>query len=100
MSLHVQAVPKAFRDMRSHAAFIASADRWRLRIVEAMTKLADQAERWPLVEDPGMADLKLREAILGRRPHVYRIWYDFDDERIVVYRIRHAAQDDLAEDDL
>ena len=101
MSRRVEIEPKAYWDMRSHAAFItttvsaSSAERWKDRIVAALKKLADQAERWPITEDPGFDGLNLHEANIGRRPHVYRILYDFDEERVIVHRIRHAAQDYL-----
>ena len=95
-----------YRDIRSHAAFItelvsaASAQRWKMRIVTALRLLAEQAERWPRAEDPGLEDMDLREATMGRRPHVYRILYDFDADRIIVHRIRHAAQNSIDGDDL
>lgn len=44
--------------------------------------------------------MDLREATMGRRPHVYRILYDFDADRIIVHRIRHAAQNSIDGDDL
>ena len=106
MARRVELEPNAYRDMREHAAFITrlvsacAALRWNARLATALKQLADQAELWPLAEDPGLEDLDMRVAAMGRRPRVYRVLYDFDDERTVVHRIRHAAQGYLAGDDL
>ena len=39
-------------------------------------------------------------AIEGRRPHVYRILFLVDNERVLVYRVLHAGQNYIDEDDL
>ena len=106
MAREIEIEPIAYRDIRSHAVFITvrvsatSAEHWKTRIVAAVNSLAEQPERWPFAEDPGLEGLGMREATMGRRPHVYRILYDFDRDRVIVHRIRHAAQDSLDEDDL
>ena len=38
--------------------------------------------------------------LVGRRPHVYRILFQYDDATVEIVKIRHAAQDYLTEDDL
>ncbi len=93
-------------DIRRIAGFIRlhvsrkSSDRWTNQIQSTLDSLDFQAERWPSADDPGLDGTGIRVRLMGRRPHVYRILFLVANDRVLVYRIRHAAQDSLGEDDL
>lgn len=79
---------------------VTAAARWLSRLNRALQALSRDAERWALTEEPSLADTDIRELLFGRRPHIYRVFYNFNSERVVVYRVRHSAQDSLDEDNL
>ena len=79
---------------------VTAAARWLKRLNNALQALSDDAERWPLTEEPSLADTDIRELLFGRRPHIYRVFYNYTTERVVVYRIRHSAQVSIDEDDI
>ena len=77
----------------------ASAARWVTTIGAAIARLATEADRFPQADEAGDVGLDLREMLHGRRPHVYRILFTIDGDTVNVLRVRHAAQDHLAEDE-
>ena len=93
----------AFADLREIARYIAqrvsqaSADRWLAGIQSTVRRLATDAEQYPQADEAAELGSDLRETLHGRRPHVYRILFTFDADTVSVLRIRHAAQDRLAE---
>ena len=98
--------PSAYADIREIAAYIArrvspmSAARWQAVIDSAIARLADECERWPEAAEAVVFGSDLREMLHGRRRHVYRILFTFDNEMVNVHRVRHAAQDNLSAEDL
>ena len=98
--------PEILRDLARIARSIGtnvsatSAIRWRMRIESAIRSLANDAEQWPEADEAVALGLNLRFHSVGRRPHVYRILFTFDDAAVDVFKIRHASQDYITEDDL
>lgn len=90
-----------YRTARSIAAKVStrSGELWLARIEAAFQKLANDAERWPEAEEAGLFGLVLRCCLVGRRPHVYRILFRYNDATVEIVKVRHAAQDYLNEDD-
>lgn len=77
-----------------------SAANWNARIEAAIASLATEADRWPQADDLVEMGIDLREKLHGRQPHVYRILFTIDGDVVNVHSIRHAAQDQLSQDDL
>jgi len=79
---------------------IQSSERWLSCVDAAVQSLRVNADGWPLADDPGLEGHEVRVRLFGRRPHIYRILFRVDPTRVVIHRIRHAAQDYLGEDEL
>lgn len=96
--------PAVSADFRQITRFItqrvsaSSADRWLAAIQSTIQRLATDADQWPQADDD--LGIDLRERLHGRRPHVYRILFTIDGDTVNVLRVRHAAQDRLAEGDV
>ena len=91
-----------YRTARSIASKVStrSGELWLARIEREIQNLAKDAEQWPEAEEAGLFGFNLRCCLVGRRPHVYRILFRFDDACVEIVKVRHAAQDYLIEDDL
>jgi len=71
-----------------------------MRMESAIRSLANDDDQWPEADEAAALGLHLRCRTGGRRPHVYRILFTFDDTTLDVFKIRHASQDYITEDDL
>jgi plasmid stabilization system protein ParE len=97
---------RAEADIDTHVGSIArrtspiSAARWHIGIRAKIRMLVDLPELWPLADEATELGLELREALYGRRRHVYRILYTFDGQTVHIHRVRHAAQDRLSTEDV
>ena len=106
MSHTVVLQPKADADVRNNAVWLRryfserTADRWLRGVRRAIDALARRAEQYPEADEAGELGIALRCKLHGRRPHVFRILFLVTDDSILVLRVRHAAQDRIAEDDL
>lgn len=91
-----------YRTGRSIAANVSeiSGDRWLARVEDAILKLAHDAEQWPEADEAALFGKDVRCRLVGRGPHVYRILFLIHADEVNIIRVRHAAQDYLAEDDL
>jgi plasmid stabilization system protein ParE len=78
----------------------AAAARWNAGIIAAIEGLAHEADQWPEAHEAIKLGQDLRCKLFRRWRHVYRILFTIDGETVNVHRIRHAAQDDIAEDDI
>lgn len=87
------------RDVRYIACTVsgAAADRWYDAISRTMESLADEAETWPEADEAERFGINLRFRIHGKKRHVYRILYTYDDETVIIHRVLHAAQDWIAD---
>lgn len=79
----------AFRYRAARAP--AAAQRWYERLRAAIAGLSDPTVSHPAAEVGG--DRDIRELLFGKRPAVYRIWYEVDGDTVTVHRVLHAAQD-------
>jgi len=62
--------------------------------------LSDDAEQWSEADEEAKLSRDLRCRIFGRRRQMYRILYTIKGDAIRVHAVRHAAQDELTQDDL
>jgi len=106
MARLVRLSPGAYADVREIARFIShrisplSASRWQTRFESAVARLATEADRRPEALEAAALGVDLREMLHGRRPHVYRVLFTIDGDTVIVQRVRHAAQNQLTEDDV
>jgi plasmid stabilization system protein ParE len=104
MSFRVVLTRKAAREVSEHYDWLAKrsragADRWRESLREAIESLQENAERCP--EAPEAEYLEgLRQLLHGRRRQVHRILFEIRCDTVVILRVRHAAQDWVAPEDL
>ena len=98
--------PRANADVEQVAAWQfrnvsqRAADRWLAGIERVIAALTDNADRYPEADEAADLGLDLRCKLHGRRPNIYRILFTIDGDTVNVLRVRHAAQDTLADDDL
>ena len=74
--------------------------RWGARLAKALQILEADAHRFPLAEEDVDLSYALRESTFGRKPHIYRILFTVTESDVFIYRIRHAARDQITETDL
>lgn len=77
-----------------------SAATWHASMTRAIARLADDAGQWPEADEAVAVGVDLRCRLVGRRRHVYRVLFTFDDGIVLVLRVVHAAQGWLTGDDL
>ena len=77
--------PGAEDDVRHIARFISrrvsprSAANWHARVRGVIGRLSGDAEQWGEADEAGEVGVDLRCRLFGRRPHVYRILFTYDD---------------------
>ncbi len=110
MAYRVELARRAVRDLEllyleKNALESAAAARWYNRLQKAVYALESYPYRCPIAPEARRLKRKLRHLLYGRNPHVYRIIYEVDETRHVVWvlTIRHGARrrfaaSDIAED--
>ncbi len=107
MTKPVNLAKRAKAELHSNARWWAEhrsqrqAQRWHDGFIDALESLAENPERCPLARENDRFPYELRELHygLGSRP-THRAVFTIRPDMVLVLSIRHAAQADLAEDDL
>lgn len=76
------------------------ADRWYDAIAHSIREVAINPDRYPEADEAAELSINLRFKMHGRRPHIFRILFVYDDTTVTVIRVLHAAQGRLTGDDL
>lgn len=107
MAFEVFFTRRANRDVDEKENWLArlgtqAVTRWRARLFHAVEKLEFDALCYPRIDEADELGLDLREVLFGRRRHVYRVIFlvNEKDRVVLIYRIRHSAQDRLTSDDI
>lgn len=107
MAYHVEFAARAVRDLEvlyleKNVAESRAAARWFNQLELAVNSLASHPFRCPVAPEARGAKRKLRNLLYGKSPHVYRIIYDVDDDRKIVWvlTIRHTARRKVKAHDL
>jgi len=105
MTYLVEFAVRAVRDLEiiyveKNVAESIAAARWYNGLEQAVGALASYPKRCPLAPEARKA--KLRQLLYGKKPHVYRVIYQVDEGRQVVWvlHIRHGARRKLKASDL
>jgi toxin ParE1/3/4 len=98
---------RASRDLEvlyieKNAAESRAASRWYNELEEAVYALAECPFRCPVAPEARRARRKLRHLLYGEKSHVYRVIYEVDERRKVVWvlHIRHGARRKIKFSDL
>ncbi len=97
--------PLARRDIRESFDWIEacisteSALNWEVGIDARIESLLHTPEVWPEADESYGLDFKLQMILFRRGRQVHRILYEIEGEKVIVHRVRHAAQDTLTADD-
>jgi plasmid stabilization system protein ParE len=78
----------------------AVAARWRTGLLGRVATLEQSPDRCPLADEAGDLGLDLRKLLDGRGRIVHRILFPIEGQTVVIHRVRQAAQDRLAPDDV
>jgi plasmid stabilization system protein ParE len=106
MAFSVDFTRKADRDVEDQLAWWrrlgrAAPDRWHARFLAKViaTLEADPHQFLPADEAADLG-IDLRVMLYGRQRQVYRVLFTVEGDRVIVHRVRHAAQDRLTGDDI
>lgn len=107
MTFRLVVLPRAKRQLSDAALWwadhrsLAEAARWLEKIEAAIQNLASDAERYSLARESAAFDFELRQMNFGvsRRP-THRVLFSIENDSVIVYAVRHLAQQDLTPDDL
>jgi plasmid stabilization system protein ParE len=106
MHRFVEYSTKAKWDLRRITASVQAnvssfaAERWLREMLVKIDDLENSPERFAEADEAKTLGRNLRARIVGNRSHVYRVIFEVLDDRVIVYRVRHASQDTLTDHDL
>ena len=107
MEYHVELAARAARDLeilyvKKNAAESRVAAQWYNGMEEAVSALSTQPHRCPVAPEARKMKRKLRHFLYGKRPHVYRVIYEVQEQQQTVWvlTIRHGARKKIQTADL
>jgi plasmid stabilization system protein ParE len=65
---------------------------WYNRLIKALDSLADYPERCEVVNQLSKRGRTVRKLLYGRKPNVYRVYFDIMGTTVRVLHIRHGAR--------
>jgi plasmid stabilization system protein ParE len=77
-----------------------ASDRWLAGLYLSMSELDVEPARHPVADEFLESGRGIRELHYGKRPNVYRIFFEVQGRVVSVLRIRHSARDVLSADEL
>ena len=66
--------------------------RWFRELGNAIESLSKFPERCPLAPENSLFPFEVRQLFYGNRPHVYRILFTIESDRVYVLHIRHGRR--------
>ena len=97
----------AFRDLEilyleKDAAESQAAARWYNGLQKAIEALRSHPNRCPVAPESRKLKRRLRQLLYGKKPNTYRVIYELDEHRHVVFiiTIRHGARRKIKPSDL
>jgi len=107
MTYLVEFAARAVRDLEElyvekNVAESMAAARWYNGLEEAVYALASLPQRCPVAPEARRLKRTLRHLLYGKKPHIYRVIYEVDEGRRIVWvlTIRHGARRKLKPSDL
>ena len=71
--------------------------RWFLSLQDAIATLENFPARCALAPENGQFSFEVRQLLYGRKPHVYRILFTIEGDRVKVLHIRHGRRRTMPE---
>jgi mRNA-degrading endonuclease RelE of RelBE toxin-antitoxin system len=107
MAYRVEFAARAARDLEilyveKNAAESHAAARWYNGLEEAIFALTTHPLRRPVAPAAGRIKRNLRQLLCGKKPHVYRVIYEVQEQEQTVWvlTIRHGARRKIRSSDL
>ncbi|MCL2659536.1 MAG: type II toxin-antitoxin system RelE/ParE family toxin [Acidobacteriaceae bacterium] len=107
MRYQVEFAARADRDLEvlyieKNAVESRAAARWFNGLEQAILALEKYPYRCPVAMESSRIKRELRHLLYGRKPHVYRVLYEVDEGRKIVWvlTVRHGARKRLRASDL
>jgi toxin ParE1/3/4 len=107
MPYRVEFAARAARDLEilyveKNVAESPAAARWYNGLEEAVYALGRRPNRCPVAPEARKSKRKLRHLLYGKKPHVYRVIYEVEEQRQTVWvlTIRHGAGRKIQTSDL
>ena len=75
----------------------ATALRWFEGLEEAIGSLTNFPARCPLAPENRSFPFEVRHLLYGRRPHVYRVIFTIDADRVVILHIWHGRRQPVSD---
>jgi len=104
MTYRVELTVRAARDLdllyrQIHADESGTAARWFNGLEKVIRTLQRFPFRCPMAPEASKLQRPVRHLLYGKKPHVYRVVYELDDQQKVVHvlTIRHGARDEFTE---
>jgi plasmid stabilization system protein ParE len=69
--------------------------RWFLALQTAIASLAEFPARCALAPESAEFSFEVRHLLYGHAPHVYRILFTIEDDRVYILHIRHGRRQPL-----
>jgi toxin ParE1/3/4 len=96
MTYRVEFADRASRDLEilykeKNAAESHAAARWYNGLEEAVYGLASFPLRCPVAPEARKTKRKLRQLLYGKKPHVYRVIYEIEEQRQIVWVVHIAT---------
>src|SRR5262245_39552736 len=105
MSFRVEFARRAIREIDEQVDWLAersqaAAERWREGLLAVVKSLEENPERCPEAPEAEWYGPGLRQLIHGKKRSAHRVLFEIRGEVVVILRVRHAARDYLAPEDL
>jgi hypothetical protein len=71
------------------------ADSWLWELSEKITSLSKLPKRCPISSESEAFDVDVRQLIFGNKPHIYRILFSIQEEKVFILRVRSIRQQNL-----
>ena len=65
---------------------------WYAKLIRTLQSLDTFPERGQIVRDLSSSQHLVRRILFGRKPNVYRIYYNIEGETVRILHIRHGAR--------
>lgn len=74
------------------------AESWLWGISQSVTSLSKFPERCPISAESDAFDVTVRQLLYGKKPHIYRILFSIQEEKVYILRIRSTKQKSLLDE--
>ena len=98
MAFRIEYSTEAEADLNSILEWLISqhagqpALRWFEGLVEAVASLSEMPQRCPLAPENKRFPFEVRHLLYGRKPHIYRIIFTVESDKVVILHVWHGRR--------